>query len=133
MKKINFEKIGTNWLFKDWFYRWLINWKKLQLLIGVGSNSHAMCRMVPTSATHHFTNSESFMSCIFLEMHLIIVWGNRITFRYCRVLYFNGRWEENKWHVIFTFCTTLLTVSIYTARNFYFPYSLVISEYLRDT
>ncbi len=34
------------------------------------------------------------------------------------------RREENRRHVIFTFHTTSLSVSIYTARNFYFPLRL---------
>ncbi len=63
----------------------------------------------------------------------VIAQGNHITFRYCRVLYLNERWEENRRHVIFIFRTTLLSVSIYTACNFHFPYNLIISEYLRGT
>ncbi len=48
-------------------------------------------------------------------------------------LYFNERWEENRRHVIFIFRTTLLSVSIYASRNFYFLYNLVISVYLCGT
>ncbi len=45
------------------------------------------------------------------------------------VLYFNERWEENRRDIIFIFHTTFLPV----VHNFYFPYNLVISEYLRGT
>ncbi len=47
----------------------------------------------------------------------VIAQGNHITFQYCRVLHFNERWEENTQHVIFTFHTTLLSVSIYAAHD----------------